>query len=128
MTGKLHLPTPAMILAGPAYRREIGFMTWLFLSTIILNGPALCSHLCYMVSLDYFLCIPQEKAPCPEKSLGIPIFPAVAHYHMSPSVQAGKPVFSLCHTGRGSFRNSRTGNHCFHFTHGRCNFLKVVWW
>jgi len=63
MTGKLHLPTPSMILAGPAYRREIGFMTWLFLSTIILNGPAWCSHLCYMVSLDYFFVHSSGKSP-----------------------------------------------------------------
>jgi len=52
-----------MILAGPAYRREIGFMTWLFLSTIILNGPALCSHLCYMVSLDFFFVQSSGKSP-----------------------------------------------------------------
>jgi ferredoxin len=50
--GKLHLPVPAIILAGPIYRLEIGFMTILFLSTIILSGPAWCSHLCYFGALD----------------------------------------------------------------------------
>jgi len=49
---KLHLPVPAIILAGPVYRFEIGFMTVLFISTIILSGPAWCSHLCYFGALD----------------------------------------------------------------------------
>jgi len=50
--GKLHLPVPAIILAGPVYRFEIGFMTILFLSTILLSGSAWCSHLCYFGALD----------------------------------------------------------------------------
>ncbi|HDR88637.1 MAG TPA: 4Fe-4S binding protein [Bacteroidetes bacterium] len=53
MTGKLHLPVPAMIIAGPLYRWEIGFMTLLFISTVILSGPAWCSHLCYFGAMDY---------------------------------------------------------------------------
>jgi ferredoxin-type protein NapH len=52
MTGKLHLPVPAMILAGPVYRNQISVMTILFLSTIILTGPAWCSHLCYFGAID----------------------------------------------------------------------------
>jgi polyferredoxin len=52
MTGELHLPIPAMILAGPVYRTEIGFMTVLFLSTILISGPAWCSQLCYFGALD----------------------------------------------------------------------------
>ena len=47
MTGKLHLPIPMMILAGPIYRGQLSIMTILFLSTIILTGPAWCSQLCY---------------------------------------------------------------------------------
>ena len=54
MTGKLHLPVPAMILSGPLYRWELSFMTILFISTIILSGPAWCSHLCYFGALDNF--------------------------------------------------------------------------
>ncbi len=50
--GKYHLPIPALIIGGPVYRYEIGFMTILFLSTIILSGPAWCSHLCYFGALD----------------------------------------------------------------------------
>ena len=52
MTGKLHLPVPMMIMAGPLYRGEISMMPILFLSTVILSGPAWCSHLCYFGALD----------------------------------------------------------------------------
>lgn len=52
MTGKLHLPVPAVILGGPAFRFELGFMPILFTSTILLSGPAWCSHLCYLGALD----------------------------------------------------------------------------
>ena len=47
MTGKLHLPIPAVILAGPLYRFEGLFMPILFISTLLLSGPAWCSQLCY---------------------------------------------------------------------------------
>jgi len=53
--GKLHLPVPALIIGGPIFRYQIGFMTILFLSTIILSGPAWCSHLCYFGALDNLL-------------------------------------------------------------------------
>lgn len=36
MTGKQHLPVPAIILAGPLYRLEGLFMPILFLSTLLL--------------------------------------------------------------------------------------------
>ncbi len=52
MTGKLHLPVPALIIAGPVYRGSSFFMPLLFLSTVILAGPAWCSHLCYIGSWD----------------------------------------------------------------------------
>lgn len=52
MTGKLHLPIPFMIAAGPVYRGHISIMTILFLSTVILTGPAWCSHLCYFGAFD----------------------------------------------------------------------------
>ena len=52
MTGKLHLPIPMMILAGPIYRGQLSIMTILFLSTVILTGPAWCSHLCYFGAFD----------------------------------------------------------------------------
>ena len=52
MTGKLHLPVPAMIIAGPIYRLQLSFMPILFLTTVLITGPAWCSHLCYFGSLD----------------------------------------------------------------------------
>mgnify|MGYP000865019205 FL=1 len=55
MTGQLHFPIPAMIVAGPIYRFQIGFMPILFLSTIVLSGPAWCSQLCYFGAIDGLL-------------------------------------------------------------------------
>jgi len=55
MTGKLHLPIPMMILAGPIYRGQLSVMTILFLSTVILTGPAWCSQLCYFGAFDNLL-------------------------------------------------------------------------
>ena len=52
MTGKLHLPVPAVIIAGPVYRFSSWFMPILFFSAILLAGPAWCSHLCYFGALD----------------------------------------------------------------------------
>lgn len=52
MTGKLHLPVPAMIIAGPVYRLKLSFMTLLFLSTVLLTGPAWCSQFCYFGAFD----------------------------------------------------------------------------
>jgi len=52
LTGKLHLPVPAMMVAGPIYRGEKSIMTLLFLSTILLTGPAWCSQLCYFGAID----------------------------------------------------------------------------
>jgi hypothetical protein len=44
MAGKLHLPVPLMIISGPLYRGHLSVMTILFLSTVILTGPAWCSN------------------------------------------------------------------------------------
>lgn len=52
MTGKLHLPIPIMILSGPIFRGSIGFMPILFLSTLLISGPAWCSQLCYFGAMD----------------------------------------------------------------------------
>lgn len=52
LTGKLHLPIPAMLISGPIYRGEKSVMTVLFLSTIVLTGPAWCSQLCYFGAID----------------------------------------------------------------------------
>lgn len=52
MTGKLHLPVPALILGGPLYRGHGFFMLVLYGSTLLLLGPAWCSHLCYIGAWD----------------------------------------------------------------------------
>ena len=52
MTGKLHLPIPVMILSGPIFRGHMSFMSLLFISTLIISGPAWCSQLCYFGALD----------------------------------------------------------------------------
>ncbi len=52
MTGKLHLPVPAMIVAGPLYRGSGFFMPILFTATVVFVGSAWCSHLCYIGAWD----------------------------------------------------------------------------
>ncbi len=52
MTGVLHLPVPAMIVAGPLFRGGGLFMPILFAVTTLLVGPAWCSHLCYIGAWD----------------------------------------------------------------------------
>jgi len=52
MTGRLHLPVPALIIAGPIFRGGGLFMPILFASTVLLVGPAWCSHLCYIGAWD----------------------------------------------------------------------------
>jgi NAD-dependent dihydropyrimidine dehydrogenase PreA subunit len=52
MTGKLHLPVPAMIIAGPLFRGGGLFMIILFAVTVILIGSAWCSYLCYIGAWD----------------------------------------------------------------------------
>ncbi|MBN2694682.1 4Fe-4S binding protein, partial [bacterium] len=54
MTGRLHLPIPTLIIAAPLYRFQLSFMIFLFLASLILSGPAWCSHLCYFGSFDDF--------------------------------------------------------------------------
>ena len=61
MTGKLHLPVPAMIVAGPIFRGAGLFMPILFIVTMILVGPAWCSHLCYIGSWDNFTANTQRR-------------------------------------------------------------------
>lgn len=52
MTGTLHLPIPALIVAGPVFRMKLSFMPILFFATVLLLGPAWCSHLCYIGAWD----------------------------------------------------------------------------
>jgi ferredoxin len=53
MSGKLHFPIPAMIVAGPLFRGGGSmFMPILFGVTVLLVGPAWCSYLCYIGAWD----------------------------------------------------------------------------
>ena len=63
MTGKLHLPVPALIVAGPLYRGSGLFMLILFTVTVLLVGPAWCSYLCYIGAWDDYLCNRKKKRP-----------------------------------------------------------------
>jgi polyferredoxin len=64
MSGQLHLPIPAMIVAGPLYRGARFFMPILFGSTVFLSGAAWCSYLCYIGSWDA-LAAERTKKPKP---------------------------------------------------------------
>ncbi len=61
MTGKLHLPIPALIAAGPLYRGDGFFMIILFAVTLILVGPAWCSHLCYIGAWDNWAAMSKKR-------------------------------------------------------------------
>ncbi len=61
MTGKLHIPVPAVIIGGPIYRGGGFFMTILFTSTLILAGSAWCSHLCYFGAWDNLAAVQEKK-------------------------------------------------------------------
>ncbi len=52
MSSKLHVPVPAIIIAGPIYRGSGFFMPILLASTLLLAGPVWCSQLCYYGALD----------------------------------------------------------------------------
>jgi polyferredoxin len=47
-----HFPIPALIAAGPIYRGGGFFMLTLFGVTLLLVGPAWCSHICYLGAWD----------------------------------------------------------------------------
>lgn len=61
MSGDLHLPVPALILAGPLYRGSGFFMLILLLSTIVISGPGWCSHLCYLGAWDFAAAASRRK-------------------------------------------------------------------
>lgn len=70
MTGSLHLPVPALIAAGPVFRGEGFFMIILFSVTVLLVGPAWCSHLCYIGAWDDLMSR-KGKRPAPSSLLGL---------------------------------------------------------
>ena len=62
MSGTLHIPVPAVILADPIYEGSGFFMPVLFTSTVLLIGPAWCSYLCYFGAWDG-VAASRKKAP-----------------------------------------------------------------
>lgn len=75
MTGVLHLPVPALIVAGPVYRGGGLFMPTLFLSTTLLVGPAWCSFLCYIGVWDLEAARSKRRpAPLPAKIRLLQVF------------------------------------------------------
>jgi ferredoxin len=62
MTGALHLPIPAMILAGPIFRGARFFMPLLFGGTVLLVGSAWCSHLCYVGAWDNLAAMANKRS------------------------------------------------------------------
>lgn len=67
MSGKLHIPVPAVIIAGPIYKGAGMFMPILFLSTILLTGPAWCSYLCYFGAMDGLAASKKKKPLFPKE-------------------------------------------------------------
>lgn len=66
MTGYLHPPVPALIVAGPLFRGQGMLMLVLFTITVLLAGPAWCSHLCYIGALDSAMA--GQRPPKPVKA------------------------------------------------------------
>jgi len=80
MTGDLHLPVPALIVAGPVFRGGELFMLVLFAATVVIVGPAWCSWLCYIGALDdRFARIRTKPKPLPSwrRHLRVLLFVAV---------------------------------------------------
>lgn len=69
MTGKLHLPVPALIVAGPLYRGGGLFMPILLGVSVLLLGPAWCSHLCYIGAWDDLASRHQRSPRTPSSGL-----------------------------------------------------------
>ena len=95
MTGKLHLPIPAVILAGPLYRFDGLFMPILFISTLLLSGPAWCSI---------------RRMECPGKigAKKVPLSQANAIQHIISGYVGGHPTPNIRSERQDShrFRNS----------------------
>ena len=66
MTGRLHLPVPALIAAGPLFRGDGFFMPILFAASALVLGPAWCSWLCYVGAWDG-ACAATAKATAGER-------------------------------------------------------------
>ncbi len=129
MTGDLHLPVPALIIAGPLYRGAGFFMLMLFAVSVLLVGPAWCSHLCYIGAWDDRLSRRHRGAPESVPAWGARLRWLIASGVLLAALGlrlAGVPVwvaawgaalFGLLGVGIMLFASSRTGTmvHCSTF-------------
>jgi polyferredoxin len=67
MSGKLHLPIPAIIVGGALYKLKLTFMPILLISTIVLTGPAWCSQFCYFGAFDNLAARTKKKSSAIKK-------------------------------------------------------------
>ncbi len=120
MTGKLHFPIPALIIAGPVYRGEGFFMPILFVSTVALVGPAWCSHLCYFGAWDALAASSKKRplhAPKRSAAIRVGIFTAVIAVALllryivksTSAAIAAAAVFGLCEVVVIAVWSRRTG-------------------
>ena len=69
-TGRLHVPVPAIIVGGPLFRGEGFFMAGLLAFTLLVVGPAWCSHLCYIGAWDQAAALKRARPTHRSKPLG----------------------------------------------------------
>ncbi|MFO8032488.1 MAG: 4Fe-4S binding protein [Desulfohalobiaceae bacterium] len=127
MTGELHMPVPALIVAGPVYRGEGLFMPILHTATILLVGPAWCSWLCYIGTWDDWAAERKKVACHPVPKLATHILRPVIlfliigtalllrKYNVPVGLAFGLALgFGLAGVGVMVFVSSRTGHmiHC----------------
>jgi NAD-dependent dihydropyrimidine dehydrogenase PreA subunit len=124
-TGELHLPIPALIFGGPIYRGERFFMLFLFLSTILLVGPAWCSYLCYIGVWDQIAAqklkrpqiLPRWRSWIPAANLALIVLVAVIlrYLGLGGAIAIGlAAIFGLVGLSLMWFWSRRTGimTHC----------------
>jgi ferredoxin len=91
MTGRLHLPIPALIVAGPLYRGAGFFMPILMAAALLLVGPAWCSWLCYLGAWD--------DAAARRRRLPVPLPAWRGHLRLVLLVAVALVAFALGRTG-----------------------------
>jgi polyferredoxin len=148
MTGELHLPVPALIVGGPLFRHGGFFMPILLGVTILLVGPAWCSHLCYIGAWDDVaarskISQPQELPRWRNVArfgilLGVAAVAVALRFFGAPGLLAGilGGLFGVAGIGVMVFTSRRTGAmaHCSMFcpigwittTLGRLNPFRVT--
>lgn len=68
LTGKIHIPIPALIISGPLFRGEVSVMMYIFTGTLLVAGPGWCAHLCYFGPIDDVFAKTKSRVPDPKPS------------------------------------------------------------